>query len=122
MEFKDHFNSLPDDKILDRSNLKQSADNNFKFNENSRKFSKRVENTVDKGENACYEQFQLLPQCFQKASFLEASKGVIVWEWVKVNSYFYIPSLPSDWLGHFVLANQMNENYCIEWVASVAHD
>ena len=27
---------------------------------------KRVENTVGKGEIACYEQFLLFPQCFQK--------------------------------------------------------
>ena len=55
----------------------------FKFNENSRKFSKRVENTVGKGEIARYEQFLLFPQCFQKACFPGASKGDIVWEWVK---------------------------------------
>ena len=30
------------------------------------KFSKRVENTVGKGEIARYEQFLLFPQCFQK--------------------------------------------------------
>ena len=29
-----------------------------------------------------YEQFLLFPQWFQKACFPEASKGVIVWEWV----------------------------------------
>ena len=46
------FNPLPDDKILNGSKLKQSADDNFKFDENSRKFSKRVENTVGKGEIA----------------------------------------------------------------------
>ena len=45
--------------------------------------SKRVENTVGKGEIARYEQFLLFPQCFQKACFPEASEGVIVWEWVK---------------------------------------
>ena len=49
----------------------------------TRKFSKRVENTVGKGEIAHYEQFLLFPQCFQKACFPGASKGVIVWEWVK---------------------------------------
>ena len=38
------FNPLPDDKILDRSELKQSADASFKFDENFGKFSKRVEN------------------------------------------------------------------------------
>ena len=49
----------------------------------SRKLSKRVENTVGKGELARYEQFLLFPQCFQKACFPGVSKGVIVWEWVK---------------------------------------
>ena len=44
----DRWVKLPDDKILDRSNLKQSADDNSEFGENSRKFSKRVENTVGK--------------------------------------------------------------------------
>ena len=76
-------NPLPDDKIFDRSKLKQSADDNFEFDENSGKFSKRVEITVDKGEIARYEQFLLFPQCFLKACFPGASKGVIVWEWVK---------------------------------------
>ena len=46
---------------------------------------KRVENTVGKGEIAPYEQFLLFQQCFQKAYFPGASKGVIVWEWVKCN-------------------------------------
>ena len=54
-----------------------------KFDENGRMLSKQVENTVGKGEIARYEQFVLFPQCFQKACFQGASKGVIVWEWVK---------------------------------------
>ena len=33
---------------------------------NGRKFSKRVENTMGKGEIARYEQFLLSLQCFQK--------------------------------------------------------
>ena len=37
---------------------------------------------MGKGEIARYEQFLLFPQCFQKACFSGASKGVIVWEWV----------------------------------------
>ena len=49
---------------------------------NGRKLSKRVENTVGKGVIDRYEQFLLFPQCFQKACFPGASKGVIVWEWV----------------------------------------
>ena len=77
------FNPLPDDKIFDWSKLKQSADDNIEFNLNSRKFSNLVENTVGKAEIARYEQFLLFPQCFQKACFLGASNGVIVWEWLK---------------------------------------
>ena len=69
-------------QILDSSKLKEFADDNFKFDENGRKLSKRVENTVRKGEIARYEQFLLYPQCFQKDCFKGASKGVIVWEWV----------------------------------------
>ena len=70
-------------QILDFSKLKEFADDNFKFDENGRKLSKWVENTVGKGEIARYEQFLLFPQCFQKACFQGASKGVIVWVWVK---------------------------------------
>ena len=76
-------NPLPDNKIVDRSKLKQPADDNFKFDENSRKFSKPVENTVGKGEIAHYKQFLLFLQYFQKDCFPGESKGVTVWEWVK---------------------------------------
>ena len=62
--------------------MKQFANDNFKFDKNSRKFPERVKKTVGKGEIACYEQFLLFPQYFQKACFPGASKGVIVWEWV----------------------------------------
>ena len=57
---------FPKQIILDASKLKEFADDNFKFDENGRKFSKRVENTVGKGEIARNEQFLLFPQCFQK--------------------------------------------------------
>ena len=33
----------------------------FKFHENDEKFLERIENTVEKGEIACYEQFLLFP-------------------------------------------------------------
>ena len=47
--------------------MKESADNNFKFDENGREFSKWLKNaTVVKGEITPYEQFLLFPQCFQK--------------------------------------------------------
>ena len=47
------------------SKLLEFADDNFRFDENGRKFSKRVENTVGKVEIARYEQFLLFLQCFQ---------------------------------------------------------
>ena len=53
-------NPVPDDKILDRSELKRSAEDNFKFDENSGKIPKRVENTVGKGEIARYSVFKRL--------------------------------------------------------------
>ena len=74
--------------MLDSSKLKEFADDNFKLDENDRKLSERVENTVGKGEIAHYEQFLLFPQCFQKACFPGASKGVIAWEWVKKKKLF----------------------------------
>ena len=52
----------------------------------AQKLPKPVENTVGKGEIACYKQFLLFPQFFQKACFPVASKGVIVWEWVKLTT------------------------------------
>ena len=72
-------------QILDFFKLKEFADDNFKFDESGRKLSKRIENTVGKGEIARFEQFLLIPHCFQKACFPGASKDVIVWEWV--NAY-----------------------------------
>ena len=51
---------------LRSSKSKVFADDNSEFNENRRKLSKPVENTVGKGEIARYEQFLLFPHCFQK--------------------------------------------------------
>ena len=53
-------------KIFDPSKHKGFADDNFKLDDNGRRFSKRVENTVGKGEIARNEQFLLFPRCFQK--------------------------------------------------------
>ena len=84
-------NPLPEEKNFRQ--VQFEIDDNFKFDENSRKFSKQVENTVDKGEIARYELS--FSQCFQKACFLEVSKGVIVWEWV--NTDFQILCLHLCW-------------------------
>ena len=59
-------NPFPKQQILDSSKLKEFAADNFKFDENGRKFSKRVGNIVGKGEIAHYGQFLLFPLCFKK--------------------------------------------------------
>ena len=63
------FNPFPNDNFLDPSKLKGFADDDFKFDENGRKFFKQVENTVGKGENARYELFLLFPPVFSKALY-----------------------------------------------------
>ena len=46
---------IPKRQILDCSKSKEFADDDFKFDERGRKLLSRVENTVGKGETACYE-------------------------------------------------------------------
>ena len=43
---------FPKQQILYSSKLKDFADDSFKFDENGRNFSKKVENAVEKGEIA----------------------------------------------------------------------
>ena len=57
---------LPKRKILDSSELKEFADDNFKCDEIGSKFFKRVENTVGKREIYRYEQCLIFRECFQK--------------------------------------------------------
>ena len=45
-------------QILDSSQLKEFADDNFKFDENGKKFCKLVENAARKGEIARYDNFK----------------------------------------------------------------
>ena len=61
-----YYNPFPKQQILDSTKLQEFADKDFEIDENGRKFSKQVENTVEEGEIARYEQFLLLPQCFSK--------------------------------------------------------
>ena len=58
-------NPFPNHKVK-TSKLTEFADDNFKLDENGRKFSKQLENTDGKGDIAHYEKFLLFPQCFQK--------------------------------------------------------
>ena len=69
-------------QILDSSKFKEFAVDNFKFDENGRKLSKGVENTVGKGEIARYEQFLLFP-VFSKGLFPRGVKRCHCVEWVK---------------------------------------
>ena len=41
---------------------------------NGVELSDLVENIVGKGDSACYEQFLIFPQCFQKLSVVDVSK------------------------------------------------
>ena len=61
-----YFSPFPKRQILHSPKLKEFADGNFEFEKNGRRFSKGVEDTVGKGEIACYEQFLFFQQCFQK--------------------------------------------------------
>ena len=63
------FNSLPNDKVLDRPNLTDLADDKINAGNVTNFVMVRVENIVGKGENAGYQHFLLFPQCFQEASF-----------------------------------------------------
>ena len=78
------FLTLSQTTNFDCSKLKVFADDKFTFDENGRRFSKRVENTVGKGEIARYEQFLLFPQCFQKTCIADTKKPGLVWERVKL--------------------------------------
>ena len=72
---------------LDSSKLKEFASDIFKFNENGRKLSRHVEDTVAKGEIARYEQFLLFPQGFRKTCNADTYKPGLVWERVKMVTY-----------------------------------
>ena len=61
------FKSLPNDRFLDWSKLKELADGKIKLTEKLQFVLGRVENIVGKGENAGYQHFLLFLQCFQKA-------------------------------------------------------
>ena len=63
------FNSIPKDKNpRKKSKLKAFTDNRVYVTKNLKFVFWRVENIVEKGENAGYQHFLLFPQCFQKHS------------------------------------------------------
>ena len=60
------FNPLPHLPILGSSKSVANKNMMSKIWKNGVQLSDWVENNVEKGEIACYEQFLLFPQCFQK--------------------------------------------------------
>ena len=73
-------NCLPNDKILDITEVKTFADDKINVAQMMISVFHRVENIVRKGENAGYQHFLLFQQYLPKASFLEGSLKVgILW-------------------------------------------
>ena len=79
------FNPCPHDKILEQTKLKAFADEKLNVTIKIISVFDKVENIVGKGEIACTSNFSFF-HSFKNASFLDASKGVIVWEWVNLQS------------------------------------
>ena len=63
--------SLPNNKILDWSELKAFADDKINVNQKLKFDISKVENIVEQGENASYQDFLLFPKCFQKGFFFQ---------------------------------------------------
>ena len=59
-------NSLPNDKILDLTKLKAFADDKTNVTEKLKFVLGRVENMVEKGENAGYQHFLLSHHVFKR--------------------------------------------------------
>ena len=76
---------FPHHKILDQTKLKAFADNKLNVTKMIISVFDRVEKHRGKRRTCLYKQILLFLQCFQKASFRDPSKGVIVWEWIKEN-------------------------------------
>ena len=73
-------NPFPRDKFLNQAKLKPLADDKLNVTKMIISVFDRVENILGKKRNCLYKQFLLFPQCFEKASFPDLSKVVIVWE------------------------------------------
>ena len=68
------FNPSPDMPFLGSSDSTGNENVMSKIKKNAVQLSDCKENVVGKGEIACYEQFLLCPQCFQKLSVIDTSK------------------------------------------------
>ena len=66
--------------ILDSTKWKEFAADNFKVDENGRWYSKRLENTVGKGEIAHYNNFFFFHSFFQRLCTADMIKAGLVRE------------------------------------------
>ena len=66
--------AFPKRQILDSSKLKEFADGNFKFDENSEKFSERVQNT-GKRRNCSLRAISPFPAMFSNDFVLQTCKN-----------------------------------------------
>ena len=73
------FNSLPNNKFLDQSELKAFADNKQNVTEKWKFVLEKVGNIVGKGESTGDQHLLLFLQCFQKVSYTGSLKVVIMW-------------------------------------------
>ena len=64
-----------EDNIFDKSKLKAFADGNMTVPQMTIDAFSRIENNAEKGENADYQHFLLLTQCYQKAFFSKVVKS-----------------------------------------------
>ena len=69
-------NPFPNIQFLDCPKFKEAADDNWNVAIKGFSDTDYIENIVEKGEIAHFEQFHLFPQCFPKAFFY------IVLKWV----------------------------------------
>ena len=73
------FNSLPNDKIIACSKFKSLADDKIDMTQNLKFVLERVENILGKGENADYQHFLIVQECYEKPSLSVLLKVRIVW-------------------------------------------
>ena len=66
---------FPNQQILNSSKLQEFADDNFKSNENGRKFSKWLENTVEKRRNCSLRAISPIPPAFSKDLYCRRIKS-----------------------------------------------
>ena len=72
-------NLLRNDKILALTKFKAFADDKFIVAKKEIFVFDRVENILEKAENAGNQHFLLLPHCFQKAFYTWLLKLVVLW-------------------------------------------